>query len=159
MEYLFNIGFLGTRAPYYMDLIIVYLVSLPVLILFSISLASNRDYKLHRLTQKLLFVLTLFVISMFYYGIYIIESFENLMEMSSIGYIQGVYLLVFQTILSIVMMILWLSTLLFAISDRRRKALPGFYSRSHRASGRRLFMVIILAIAMSIYLYWTVYSA
>jgi len=157
VEYLFNIGFLGTRAPYYMDGIIVYLLLLPILIVFSISFASSRQYGLHRFMQTVLFLLTLVTIVSFNYGIYMVEDFDKLMAVSSVGYNQAFYLLIFQTILSMIMLILWLSTLLFAISDRRRRALPGFYSRSHKTSGRRLFVVIILAILTIVCFYWLAY--
>jgi putative membrane protein len=159
IEYLFNIGFLGTRAPYYMDGIIVYLLLLPIFILFSISLASNREYALHRFTQKLLFLLTSIALFSFNYGIHIIESFDALVALSSTEYNYAFSLLIIQTVLSIFMLVLWLSTLLFAISDRRRRALPGFYSRSHKISGRRLFMIIIASILFIIYFYWTIYVA
>ena len=159
MEYLFNIGFLGTRAPYYMDIIVIYLLLLPFLISFSIYFASNRQYSLHSFTQRLLFLLTLIALFAFNYTIHIVENFDELISISSIEYRQAFYLLIVQTILSMLMLILWLSTLLFAISDRRRKALPGFYSRSHRISGKRLFFVIIVSTLSSLYLYWVLYVA
>jgi len=157
VEYLFNIGFLGTRAPYYMDGIIVYLLLLPILIVFSISFATNRQYGLHRFMQTILFLLTLVAVVFFNYGIHMIENFDNLVLTSSLNHDEAFYLLILQTILSMIMLVLWLSTLLFAISDRRRRALPGFYSRSHKKSGRRLFVVIILAILTILCLYWLVY--
>ena len=157
VEYLFNIGFLGTRAPYYMDGIIVYLLLLPILIVFSISFASSRQYGLHRFMQTVLFLLTLVAVVSFNYGIHMVEDFDKLLAINSVGYNQAFYLLIFQTILSMIMLVLWLSTLLFAISDRRRRALPGFYSRSHKTSGRRLFVVIILAILSILCFYWLVY--
>ena len=157
VEYLFDIGFLGTRAPYYIDGIIVYLLLLPILIMFSISLASSRKYALHRFMQTVLFLLTLVAVVSFNYGIHMIEDFDKLMSVSSVNYNQAFYILVLETILSMIMLILWLSTLLFAISDRRRRALPGFYSRSHKTSGRRLFVVIILAILTICCFYWLVY--
>ena len=159
MEYLFNIGFLGTRAPYYMDGIIVYLLLLPILILFSIFSATNRQYSLHRFMQTVLFTLTLIALIAFNYGIHMVENFDKLMAISSVNYNLAFYLLIIQTVLSMLMLILWISTLLFAISDRRRKALPGLYSRSHKISGRRTFMVIILSIVTTACFYWMVYIA
>ena len=159
MEYLFNIGFLGTRAPYYMDIIVIYLLLLPILISFSIYFATNRQYTLHRFTQVSLFLSTLSLLVVFNYAIYVAENLDELMSLSSVEYNHAFYLLIIQTILSVLMLILWLSTLLFAISDRRRKALPGFYSRSHRTSGKRLFVTILISILSNIYLYWVLYIA
>lgn len=145
VEYLFNIGFLGTHAPYYMDAILVYLLSLPMLMTFSILLASNRKYRLHRFMQTLLFLLTLFILLVFNYGMYIVGDEELF------------YILVVEIFFSTLLMIMWLSVLLFAIADRRRKGLPGLYSSSHRKSGRRVFLILILMVLSSFYLYWVAY--
>jgi len=157
MEYLFGVGFLGTRAPYYMDGIIVFLLSLPFLILFSIMLAGNGKYRLHRFTQTLLFISTLLILIAFNYGIHVYENFDELVAMGSVDYTQTFYLLVAQTILSMVMLIMWFSTLLFAISDRRRRALPGLYSSGHKKTGRKVFLAVILTMMTNVYLYWIFY--
>jgi len=157
VEYLFDIGFLGTNAPFYMDGIVVYLLLLPLLMFFSILLVTNRKYGLHRFTQTLLFVLTLSALVIFNYGIYITKNFNGLMIVNSIGEKQLFYLLVIEIVFSIFMLIMWLSLLLFSVADRRRKGLPGLYSVSHRKSGKRVFILILFPIVTSLYLYWGIY--
>jgi putative membrane protein len=159
MEYFFEVGFLGTRAPYYMDGIVVYLLLLPIFIVFSISLAIKQKYKIHRFTQTLLFILTVSVLLAFNYGIYMYECFDKLMAISSIGFNHGYYAFIVQITLSLLMFILWLSTILFAIADRRRRALPGLYSKTHKKSGHRVFVLILSMILSIIYLYWIFYIA
>ncbi len=146
VEYLFDIGFLGTHAPYYMDGIVVYLLSLPMLMTFSILLASNRKYSLHRFTQTLLFLLTLSVLLVFNYGIY------------TVGEKELFYLLIIEIFFSILLIVMWLSVLLFAVADRRRKGLPGLYTSSHRKSGKRVFVIMLVMVLSSVSLYWTVYA-
>ena len=145
MEYLLDIGFLGTSAPYFMDVILVYLLSLPLLMTFSILLVGNRKYSLHRFTQTLLFLLTLSILLIFNYGIYTVIEKELF------------YLLIIELFFSILMMIMWLRVLLFAVDDRRRKGLPGLYSSSHKKSGKLVFLVILFMIFINVYLYWMVY--
>jgi len=157
MEYFFEIGFLSTRASYYMDVIVVYLLVLPLLVSFSIGLAVQRSYKMHRFTQTVLFMFTAIALASFHYGIHMIENFEKVMALSSTSYKYAYYLLMVQTVLSIITLVLWLSTRLFAIQDRRRKGLPGLYSRSHKSSGRRVFLAIILTSISTVYLYWILY--
>ncbi|SFV65721.1 hypothetical protein MNB_SV-14-1884 [hydrothermal vent metagenome] len=147
MEYLFDIGFLGTHAPYYMDIIIVYLFSLPILMTFSILLASHKKYTLHRFTQSILFLLTIFVLFSLNYGIYIF------------GEKKIFYLLIIEIFFSILLLIMWLSVLLFAVEDRRRRGLPGLYTQSHKKSGKRVFTIMLMTVFSSIYLYRMVYSA
>ena len=158
VEYLFDIGFLGTRAPYYMDGIVVYLLSLPFLMSFSILLASNRKYGLHRFTQTLLFLLTLSGLVIFNYRLHIIEDIDTLMMLTSMGEGQISVLLIVEMFLSMLLLLMWLSILLFAIADRRRRGLPGLYSLSHRKSGKRLFVIMLLTVLSSAYLYWMLYS-
>jgi len=145
VEYLLDIGFLGTSAPYFMDVILVYLLSLPLLMTFSILLVGNRKYSLHRFTQTLLFLLTLSILLIFNYGIYTVIEKELF------------YLLIIELFFSILMMIMWLRVLLFAVDDRRRKGLPGLYSSSHKKSGKLVFLVILFMIFINVYLYWMVY--
>jgi len=145
VEYLFDIGFLGTRAPYYMDGIVVYLLSLPILMTFSILLVGYKKYGLHRFMQTLLFLLTLSVLLVFNYGIY------------TIGEKELFYLLIIELFFSILMLIMWLSVLLFAGADRRRRGLPGLYTSSHRKSGKRLFLIMLLMVFINSYLYWILY--
>jgi len=159
MEYLFELGFLSTRGAYYMDGIVVYLILLPFLVAFSILLAIQKNYKLHRFFEAILFILTTIALALFHYGIYMIENFEELMNISSISYKYGHALLMIQTVLSILTMILWLSIRLFAIEDRRRKGLPGLYSRTHKSSGRRVFLSIVLTTLSTAYLYWILFIA
>jgi len=159
MEYFFELGFLSTRATYYMDGIVVYFLLLPFLVGFSIFLAIQRSYKLHRFTQALFFMLTTVALALFHYGIHMIEDFEALMSISSVSYVYGYSLLIVQTVLSAVTLILWLSTRLFAIEDRRRKGLPGLYSHSHKRSGRKVFLAIFLTTLSTTYLYWVLYIA
>jgi len=158
VEYLFDAGFLGTRAPFYMDGIVVYLLSLPILMSFSIFLATNRKYGLHRFTQTILFLVTLSVLLVFNYGIHILENFDKLTIVNAIGEKQLFIFLIIEIFLSMLLLIMWLSILLFAIADRRRRGLPGLYSLSHRKSGKRLFMIMLLTVLSNVYLYWILYS-
>jgi len=148
LEYLLQSGFWETKAPYFIDFIIVYLISLPILMSLSIMFATKRMFTLHKLTQTVLFLLTLPALISFNYTIYIAESFKSR---------ELFYLFIAESSLSIVLSILWLSVLLFALEDRRRRGLPGLYSTSHRKSGKRVFMVMLLVVTLIFFLYRGIY--
>ena len=148
MAYLFGLGFLGTQAPYYIDTIVVYLLFLPILMAFSISLAIRKMYGLHRFIQTILLVLTLSSLLIFNYEINGINSIVD----------KGLYLLVMiEIFFSFVLSVMWVSLLLFAIEYRRRRGLPSLYSASHKKSGRRVFIVILLTVLINLYLYRSIY--
>lgn len=159
MEYLFELGFLGTRASYYMDFIILYFLSLPFLIFFSIWFATLREYRLHHLSQLFLLVGSFFALFLFHYALYIQSDLKLLSADSSISYSTILYVYSLNAVLSLVTLIIWTSTLLFAAADRRRRALPGFYTRSHKKTGQKTFLFICLMILSMFLLYWMIYIA
>lgn len=56
---MFELGFLGTRAAFYMDLVTVYFALLPFLLAFSIRQAMVGNISLHYKSQMIIFALTL----------------------------------------------------------------------------------------------------
>ncbi len=148
MAYLFDVGFLGTQAPYYIDTIVVYLLFLPILMAFSISLPTRRMYGLNRFIQTLLLILTLSSLLIFNYKI---NGMNSIFDKSLL------IIVIIEIFFSFVLSVMWVSLLLFAIEDRRRRGLPGLYSASHKKSGRRVFIVMLLTVLINLYLYWSIY--
>lgn len=148
MAYLFDVGFLGTQATYYIDVIVVYLLFLPILMGFSISLATRRMYGLNRFIQTLLLILTLSSLVIFNYEINGMDSIVD----KSLSII-----IMIEMFLSSLLSVMWITLLLFSIEDRRRRGLPGLYSASHKKSGRRVFIVMLLTVLSNLYLYWSIY--
>jgi len=150
-------GFLETRASLSMDLIISFLVMLPILNGISIFFAIREKLVLHQFTQLLLFFLMLISLGFFTYIVYYIKGVEFLLQESSIGSTKAFFVLVAHAIISLTTLILWMFTLLYALSDKKRRALPGLYSQSHREAGKRVFKSICLTSLTSLTSYWVLY--
>ena len=159
MEYMFQAGFLGTRAPLFMDEFVVVVALLPFLIGLSIWLVIRGYYKLHRFFQTTLFLITLVVLIYFEYGIHIGGGFSYYMKDSSINPDLARYFLIFHIIVATITLIIWSFTMRFAIGDRKRRALPGLYSSSHKKTGRRLAFLILLTSLTAIGIYWILFIA
>jgi putative membrane protein len=144
MEYMFQSGFLGTKAPLFMDEFIVIIALLPFLIALSIWFAIKGYYKLHRFFQTMLFITTLSVLVYFEYGIHKGGGFEYYLKNSSIDPNLALYFLIFHIIVATITLIMWVFIINFATSDNRRKALPGLYSNAHKKSGKRVAFMIFL---------------
>jgi len=144
MEYIFQSGFLGTRAPLFMDIVSVIVALLPFLIFAAISLAKNKKYKAHESVQKLLFVVTVIVVAFFEYGVRVAGGYKILMEGSSVPHDYFIYVLIFHIIISVVTLVLWVMTLHYAKRYKRQKTLPGLYSATHKKDGQRTSIGIIL---------------
>ena len=61
-------GFLGTSAPFYLDLATVYFAFLPFLMAFSIYFAVKKEYKKHFISQAIILGTTLVIVVIFEIG-------------------------------------------------------------------------------------------
>jgi len=152
-------GFLETRADLYIDILVTYLVLLPVLVGLSIYAAIQEYLKFHQVTQFLLFVLTVISFTLFVYNILYMHDFDVLVQYSNIDSLQATIIMGTYGLIGLVMIIYWMFALSFAISDYKRRALPGVYSESHKKTGRRVFLTIFLTSLSTAGLYWVLFVA
>ncbi|MBD3792722.1 MAG: hypothetical protein IE889_00995 [Campylobacterales bacterium] len=157
MEYLFQAGFLGTRAPYFIDIITLIIVALPVFLIFAVVLAVKRYYKLHQMAQSLLFTVTLIAFLLLQYEIQIRSSFETLIANSTFNPQSAFYYYMVYSIVALMTFLFWYSTLAFAKADRQRRALPGLYSRGHKRLGRLNGIAVLVTSLMTAGLYWILF--
>jgi uncharacterized membrane protein YozB (DUF420 family) len=159
LERFSTLGFLDTKAPLYMDIVVSYLAALPFLIAFSIFLAARRNLKLHQLTQTVLFLLTFSILGLFAYSVHYHFGLNTLLEKTSMPHNQAMLFLFGHIVIAIFTIVSWFLTLVYAISDRKRRALPGVYSRTHKRAGRRVFLAIFLTSTSAVVLYWMFFVA
>ncbi len=153
MDYLFQPGFLGTRAPLFMDIVSVIVALLPFLIFGAIMLAKKENYNAHEKVQKLLFVVSVLVVGFFEYGVRMEGGYKNLMEGSSVSHDYLLYVLIFHIMISVVTLVLWIITLYRGNRDKKQSTLPGLYSQSHKKDGQRTFVGIILTMLTGAWVY------
>ena len=153
MDYMFQPGFLGTRAPIFMDIVSVIVALLPFLIYGAITLAKKGNYNAHQSVQTLLFVVSVIVVGFFEYGVRMEGGYKNLMEGSSVSHDYLLYVLIFHIMISVITLILWIKTLYYAKRDKGQSTLPGLYSQSHKKDGKRTFVGIILTMLTGAWVY------
>jgi len=153
MDFMFQPGFLGTRAPLFMDIVSVIVALLPFLIFGAISLAKKGNYSAHESVQKLLFIVTVIVVGFFELGVRMEGGYKNLMEGSSVGHNYFIYVLIFHIIISVITLILWVMTLYSAKRYKKQSTLPGLYSQAHKKDGLRTFIGIILTMLTGTWVY------
>jgi len=152
-------GFLGTRAILSIDLLISFLVSLPVLVTIAILFVSKGYLRTHKFLQILLFLITLLTLVSFGYIVHYEEGLASLIEKSSIGLSQVYLSLTIHILVASIMLIKWFLSITHATSDYNRRALPGLYSKSHARSGRLISLLIFLTTLSSVGVYWTLFVA
>jgi putative membrane protein len=153
MDYIFQAGFLGTRAPLFMDIVSVIVAALPFLIYGAITLAKKKNYSAHESVQKLLFITSVIVVGFFEYGVRMEGGYKNLMEGSSVSHDYLLYVLVFHIIISVITLFLWVMTLYRAKRYKKQSTLPGLYSTSHKKDGQWTFIGIILTMLTGAWVY------
>lgn len=153
MDYLFTSGFLGTRAPLFMDIVSVIVFALPFLIYGAITLAKKENYSAHESVQKLLFVISVIVVGFFEYGVRMEGGYKSLMEGTSVSHDYLLYVLIFHIMISVTTLILWIMTLSRAKRYKKQSSLPGLYAKSHKKDGQRTFIGIILTMLTGAWVY------
>jgi len=157
MEYMIQAGFLGTRAPFFMDNVVIIVALLPFLIALAIWFARLKYHKLHYFFQTILFIVTIIVLIYFEYGIKSGGGFYEYMKESSIDLSFALSFLIFHIIIATITIIIWGRTIKIAFEDRKRRTLPGLYSRLHKKSGRLVAFFILLTSITGVGVYWILF--
>jgi len=151
---MFEPGFLGTRAPFFMDFVTLIVASLPLLVGIAISFARHHKYTLHSTAQTLIFIVSIIVVGYFEYGVRLGGGYEAFVQGTHVSHNYLLAVLVLHIFISVITLGVWASTLVSARkSSARGGLLPGPDSASHKRAGIRTFIGIALTSLTGIWLY------
>ena len=153
MNYMFQPGFLGTKAPFFMDFVTLIVALLPLLVGIAISFAKNKNYTLHARVQWLIFIVSVTVVSYFEYGVRLGGGYETFVKNTHVSHNYLFAVLVVHIVISVLTLGIWISTLFRARSDASQGGLPGNYSKTHKKAGIRTFIGIVLSSLSGIWVY------
>jgi len=144
MDYMFQSGFLGTRAPFFMDFVTIIVAILPLLVLGAIALAKVKSYKLHAFTQTTIFIISVIVVGYFEYGVRLGGGFDVFIKESHTSHSYALWVLLFHIMIAIISLFLWIKILINARKTQKNNMLPGKASISHKRLGIYTFLGIFL---------------
>ena len=150
---MFQPGFLGTKAPFFMDFVTLIVAFLPLLVGIAISFAKNRKYILHARVQWVIFIISVIVVSYFEYGVRLGGGYEAFVKNTHVSHDYLFVVLMIHIVISVLTLGIWISTLFRARSDSSQGGLPGNYSASHKKAGIRTFIGIVLTSLTGIWVY------
>lgn len=153
MNYMFTAGFLGTKAPFFMDFVTMIVSLLPFLILVTIWLVRRGYYRLHRILQFILFTISVIVVGWFEYGVRVGGGFSSFVEGNSLPRYVLIGVLVFHIIIATVAFLWWAKTIYVANKHYLNKDLPGIHSIKHISDGKRATVGIFLTSLTGIWVY------
>ena len=158
MGYMYEPGFLGTKAPFFMDAVTVIVALLPFLTATAVYAARHKRYVLHRRLQTGIFLFALIVVGWFEYGVRVGGEYENFVAHTQVstGYLKAV--LIGHIAIAVVTLGLWIATLRNAYRDTKALMLPGLYSEAHRRGGLRTFVGIVLTALSGIWVYLLLFA-
>jgi len=153
MDYMFQKGFLGTQAPFFMDFVTLVVAFLPFLVLLAIGMAKRKSYKLHAFTQISIFIISIIVVGYFEYGVRLGGGFDTFMKNSHTSQTYALIVLVIHIIIATISLIFWTKSLITAQKNSKRDKLPGQFSASHKKAGIYTFIGIFLTGLTGIWVY------
>ena len=153
MEYMFQPGFLGTRAPFFMDFVTLIVALLPFLVMVAIYFAKRGKFKLHVASQLFLYIVSVIVVSYFEYGVRVGGGFETFAKESSLSKGFLFEFLLLHIVISIITVLWWTKTIVGGMKAYRAEMLPGEISASHRKAGLQSTVGIFLTSLTGVWVY------
>lgn len=153
---MFETGFLGTSAPFYMDLVTLYFGILPFLMGSAIFMAVKKRYELHYKMQLSIFVLTLIVVGIFEVGVRISGGFSAFMEQSNANMTFMIIFLVIHILIALVAVVLYSILIYSGVKEFRLKSAP--IVKSHKKLGMLVFLGMSITSIMGVMIYYFLFA-
>jgi len=152
---MFETGFLGTKAPMYMDIITVYFSILPLLMIVAIVMAVKKKFALHYKMQLSIFVVTLIVVAIFEVGVRVSGGFSAFMQESNASYTPMLLFLVVHVIIAIISVVLY--TALIYSSTQQYIFKKEKLSVNHKKMGKLVFAGMSITSLMGLFIYYALF--
>jgi len=146
---MFEAGFFGTRAPFFMDLVTLIVAFLPLLVGSAIFLAKKKMYKYHAYAQRIIFIVSVIVLTYFETGVRMIGGFDEFMKGSGVSHNYAFFVLIFHIAISVVTLIFWVTTLLMAHKQLKLK--------KHKQAGIIVFSGVVATSLTGIWVYFLLF--
>lgn len=153
MDYMFAAGFLGTKAPFFMDFVTIVVALLPFLVWFGVGLIRKGYYAFHQFYQITLFVLSLLVVGWFEYGVRVGGGFNAFIEGNPRSVTAMLIILIVHIVISTATTIYWAKTLWQAYRHYHDGSLPGGFSVRHIARAKLTLVGIFLTALTGVWVY------
>ena len=146
----FTKGFLGTNAPFYLDLVTVYFAILPFLLAFSIFLAVKKEYKKHFISQAIILFVTLLIVVFFEIGVRISGGFLEYSKYSDVPFDFMVIFLAIHIQIAIIAIAGWIYLFVSSYKNYKNNLLQ---TTKHKRVGKAIFVALTISSIMGICIY------
>lgn len=150
---MFEAGFLGTRAPLYMDLVTIFFGLLPFLVGYAIYLAVKGEYRAHFKWQATLFLITMVMVVIFEAGVRFDGGFNVFMQGSDLPYNGVLTYLIVHVLIALVTVVAWGLTIYKAMKAYVNEGVSSPYFAGHKKQAKILFLGIVVTSLMGCSMY------
>lgn len=146
----FEKGFLGTTAPFYLDLTTVYFAVLPFLLAFSIYFAIKKEYRKHFISQAIILGITLIIVVIFEICIRISGGFLEYSKYSNVSFDFMLIFLTIHILIAIAAVGGWLFLFISSYKDYKNNTFDG---EKHKRIGKAIFISLTISSIMGVFIY------
>ncbi|WP_375725279.1 DUF420 domain-containing protein [Arcobacter sp. KX21116] len=139
--------------PLHMNVMLVFFSVLPFLVMGSIFLAKNKQYKLHFYSQGFILVLTILVLVFFEIMIRIDGGFFEFAKQSNMphGFLVGY--LIFHIIIALIAAVLWIRLFIKSMGLYQRGKIEEIKASTHMREGKITFVFLLLSCITGVFVY------
>ncbi|WP_457743718.1 DUF420 domain-containing protein [Sulfurimonas sp.] len=153
MDYMFAEGFLGSRAPFFMDFVTLIVAILPLIVFGAIVLARKKFYKMHAFMQNIIFASSVIVVGYFEYGVRIGGGFDAFMQGSGVSPTYVSVVLAVHILIAVVTLLYWSKIIIQANYQFANSLIPGEKSNAHKLLAMKTFLGIVFTSFSGIWVY------
>jgi len=149
---MFELGFFGTSAPLYMDVITLYFALLPFLMAFGIYMALKKKFELHFKMQMATYMITLLIVILFEVGVRLSGGFSFFMQHSHVNYNFMIIFLLIHIIIAFVSVSAY--SLLIYSSIREFRLKKEALIKNHKKFGMLVYLGMSLTSITGVMIYY-----
>ena len=135
-----SIGFLGTRASFLMDVILVAVDLVPFILVYSISLVKKKNYQAHRAIQFITLTVVVIAVALFEFDIRLSPQPTVLAEANSWYEDSRFKIFLWLHIICASFTYMTWAGLAYKSNKMFLKTLPGSFSKAHKKIGKLIFL-------------------
>ena len=149
---MFEIGFLGTRAPLYMDIVTLYFTFLPILLFISIRFAVKKKIRKHYLSQLVVYLVTLIMVVIFEVGVRLDGGYLKYSQESNVSIVFLNAFLIVHIIVATLSVVAW-SFLLYS-SYKSYMTSDAFNEKVHKYRAKIVTFSLVVTSMMGVGMYF-----
>ncbi|RUM46051.1 MAG: DUF420 domain-containing protein [Hydrogenimonas sp.] len=151
---MFEKGFLGTSAPFYMDVSTLYFALLPILMAVAVFLAVKKLFKAHAYAQMGLFILTIAVVLYFEIGVRLDGGYFAYIEKTSLPKDKMAIYMVVHIFIALISTLVWGY---HTIRSFKEFVETKSVYQNHKKVGRLIFAGMTITSVMGVGVYWLLF--